>query len=159
MVTVTANHTAKYSKVHNKHTPLILALIIKALPNLCKEFDIPSNLEIIVKPLKARTTIGQACYNNGKNLTVEIDCRLNHKELILETVAHELVHIEQYHQKRLVPKLQGGCYYNMWNDGDRVCQHKQRPPRINFQAYLDAPWEVEARKRAAEWMEKYNKSL
>jgi hypothetical protein len=148
MVAIVVNHTAKYSKAHNKHTALVEKTARKILGELCAEFDVPEG-EILVRPIKGRGTRGRAWPLNGKGkFLVEIDCRLSNERMIAETLAHEFTHIEQHHQKRLVTK------HNVreWTDQTGTHTYKQA---TTYAAYLRQPWEVEARARGKAFVDKH----
>lgn len=110
-------------------------MVKRVLPKLRKEIDFRDDVEIHFRPIRGNT--GGLAYQN-KNL-IQVDPRLNVVDM-LEIVAHELVHSEQYKQGRLnldgVNKavFQGKLYY--------------RPPN-GSNAYFNSPWEVEAYSRAA----------
>lgn len=145
MVAITVSHTAKYSKAHNMVTKDVEAFIRKALPRLCAEFDVPLDVEIIIRPIKKKTTLGVARHNNGK-FQIEIDCRHRVNAKLLDTIAHEFTHIEQYHQGRLRPEWTGGQWVRHWvEDGQTLTFNQAR----THNAYLNRPWEIEARARAA----------
>lgn len=112
-----------------------IEMVEKVMPKLRKEIDFRDDVEIHFRPI--RGTTGGLAYQK-KNL-IQIDPRMKIVDM-LEIVAHELIHNEQYKQGRLnldgVNKavFQGKLYY--------------RPPN-GSSAYFNSPWEVEAYSRAA----------
>lgn len=149
MVAITVNHTAKYSKAHNKNTELVERTARKILGKLCAEFDIPEG-EILIRPIKGRGTRGRAWPLNHKGeFSVEVDCRLTSERMIAETLAHEFTHVEQYYQKRLITDYS----IRQWvtTTGDTVQYGKAN----TYSQYYSRPWEIEARQRARNFVEKY----
>lgn len=107
-----------------------------------QELDFNPNVVVHFRPIKG-TVHGRAFINKP---LIEIDPRYKFKD-IFDTIAHELVHSEQYKQGRL-KHIEGNL--SVWNNRtmSRGTTHKQ---------YLALPWEVEARKRAKEFVDKYFK--
>lgn len=150
MVAIVVNHTAKYSAAHNKNTKMVEATARKILGKLCKEFDVPNEVEILIRPIKGRGTTGRAWPYDiiAKKYVVEVDCRIKNERYVAETLAHEFTHIEQYHQKRLVTKHG----VRQWTDENGTYSFKKATTHA---AYLRQPWEVEARLRGREFVDKY----
>ena len=102
-------------------------------------FDFDNDVEFHVRPVRGNT---HGRYRNEKK-KIEIDPRYSAKK-VLDTIAHELVHAEQYKQGR----LDWDCkrFMSVWNGvhHKRGTTHKQ---------YLNLPWEIEARERAAQFVE------
>ena len=101
---------------------------------LRKSFDFPQSIEIHIRPVKG-STHGRAFQNKAK---IEIDPRYDLRRIV-ETIAHELTHCEQYKQERLIGRKWNGIVYQ------RATTHKQ---------YLNLPWEIEARKRAKDFVDR-----
>jgi hypothetical protein len=115
------------------------ALLRKYWMVLKNEFDLREGLEFHIRPIKGNAK-GKAF--NIKNL-IELDPRYIN-DCWLNTIAHECVHQEQYKQGRLYNK--NGM--KIWKG---VTYHKP----VTHKQYLNAPWEVEARERSAEFVRKY----
>ena len=148
MVAIVVNHTAKYSKAHNKNTAIVEKVARRILGKLCADFDVPEG-QILVRPIKGRGVRGRAWPLDHKGeFLVEIDCRLSNERMIAEVLAHEFTHVEQYHQKRLVTKYD----VREWTDDQGTFRFKKATTHA---AYLRQPWEVEARKRGAEFVNKH----
>jgi hypothetical protein len=98
-----------------------------------------------VTAIRKRTKHGQYW---SKLKTVELDCRLP-LQTAIQTLAHELVHAEQYHQGRLVASQSAasGDWNQYWN-GEHV------KVRSGYKAYRALPWEMEAFDREAELADK-----
>ena len=101
-------------------------------------FDFDDDVEFHVRPVRGNT---HGWYRN-KTKKIEIDPRYGAKK-VLDTIAHELVHAEQYKQGRL--EWDTAHCQSIWNGElhKRGTTHKQ---------YLNRPWEIEARNRAAEFV-------
>lgn len=104
-----------------------------------------SDIEFIVRPIKGST--------NGRTFgikgVVEIDPRNIERidrgpKRVLETICHELVHIEQYATGRL--KKESGATF--WKD--KCVRHSKTQ---SYKEYLNLPWEIEAREVAAMMVE------
>ena len=102
-------------------------------------FDFDDDTEFHVRPVRGNTS----GWYRSKSKRIEIDPRYSFLK-VLNIIAHELVHAEQYKQERLVQ----GVYRHesIWNGKvhKRGTTHKQ---------YLNRPWEIEARQRAAQFVE------
>ena len=102
-------------------------------------FDLPDTLTIRIAKTKGRTNCG--VYSNGYKTAV-IDPRGGRKDT-LETVAHELVHAEQYHTGRLVhdvsiDKHNNVRFINEWEG--KPINSKGR----TYNSYRNLPQEIEA---------------
>jgi len=156
MATIELSHTAKYNRKYNMRSAQIERLIRKALPYLYKEFDLPYDFKFLIRPIKGNAT-GRAISENGK-LWVEIDCRAPIYYKLIETIAHECTHIEQYKQNRIVAYPRGSQMYYEWvrPDGSTE-QHRQSG--VSYETYFAFPWEVEARARGKAFAEAYGDML
>ena len=105
------------------------------------EFDYNPSVVVHMRPIKGNTH-GRAFFNKP---LIEIDPRYKFRNIV-ETIAHELTHSEQYKQGRLKHII--GSKQSVWENRtmSRGSTHAQ---------YLALPWEVEARKRAKEFVDKY----
>ena len=105
------------------------------------EFDYKPDVVVHIRPIKGSTS-GRALYIKP---LIEIDPRYKFRTIV-ETIAHELTHSEQYKQGRL--KHIVGGKQSIWESRtmSRGTTHAQ---------YLALPWEVEARKREKEFIDKY----
>ena len=106
------------------------------------EFDYNPKVVVHMRPIKG-SVAGRAFCNNP---LIEIDPRYKFREII-ETIAHELTHSEQYKQGRL-KHLVGN--QSIW-------ESRTMSRGTTYSQYLALPWEVEARKRAKEFVDKYFK--
>lgn len=159
--------SAKYYKAYKKHTPLVLATVKEALPFLEQEFPLVdfSRIEIVIRPLPAKNNTGMIRYVWGK-ATIELDCRMATVARILDTLAHEITHAEQYQTGRLKwdtdpnsdepPHFRPRCW--IWDQGGKI---KAFGPSAGstYKAYRALPWEVEAFARGAEFAAKYSKRI
>lgn len=110
--------------------------IAKAVKILARVLDVPADMKIRICNIKARGTNGR--YYGTLGVT-EIEPRFDIKTMI-STLAHEMVHAEQYHQGRLAWK--GGT--QLWNG--EVITNKGS----TYARYRAQPWEVEAFDRQKE---------
>jgi hypothetical protein len=116
--------------------------------NICKEnneVDFTSDITVHLRPIKGNT-FGRA---HGLKNMIEIDPRYNDLRVV-ETLIHELVHIEQFLQGRLSQHFDPQCnqWLCIWN-GNRYTNP------TSYKAYLNLPWEIEARNRADAYLQKY----
>ena len=102
-------------------------------------FEFDDDVEFHVRPVRGNT---HGWYRNKKK-KVEIDPRYGPNKT-LDTIAHELVHAEQYKQGRL--SWDQDARQSVWN-GE---VHKRG---TTYKLYRNRPWEIEARERAAQFTE------
>lgn len=142
MLTVTVATSLQYGnyKQYADRVEKCKVLIRHYLEAFKQTFDFEPNVAIHIRPIKG-TTLGRAFQTKP---LIEIDPRYKFKDIV-ETIAHELVHSEQYNQKRL-KHLENNR--TIWNN-----QTLNRG--TTFKQYWNSPWEVEARKRAAEFLTKH----
>jgi len=122
---------------HTEKTEVIIDTIKKTLSEFRDLMSLPRDIHFRVAPIKAKRRLGE--YDVTKKL-VHVDCRLG-LQLALETIAHELVHAEQYHTGRLKTKYtdkKGWLHY--W-DGE------VGKKGTTYKTYRNQPWEIEAWER------------
>ena len=89
-------------------------------------------LDIEVKMCKPTGALGY-CLETDNNRTFEIEVdRTQPLRRLLETIAHEMVHVKQYARRELHPST------NTW------CGKTYNPDKVS---YWDLPWEIEAHGR------------
>jgi hypothetical protein len=132
--------TVTGGKAHQrKYVESITEFCIKTLMPRMRTLDITINLT---------TPKGAMGYclelDNNRTFEIEVDRTLTLRKL-LETVAHEMVHVKQYARKELTPT------------GDKWCGKTVNPKKTS---YWDLPWEIEAHGREAglfiRWAEQEN---
>jgi hypothetical protein len=114
------------SKSQKKHA--------KSMVEFCSKILMPriKNLEITVNLCKPKGAMGY-CLETDNNRTFEIEVdRTQPLRRLLETLAHEMVHVKQYARRELNPNI------NCWM-GKTV-----NPKKVS---YWDLPWEIEAHGR------------
>jgi len=122
--------TSAFSRF-NKRSISIAKLIQVTLPKFRELLHLQPGLKFRIAPIRCTSTKG-LYFPDSK--TVVIDCRLIQQRAIV-TLAHELVHAEQYTEKRLQQKKRKGRWVYYWKG-----EH-------NRKKYWDQPWEIEARRR------------
>jgi hypothetical protein len=122
---------------------LFLSDILKEKYNTIKEYiELPKYINIIFRPI--RCAYGRAFYlksdtaRRNRNYVVELDARQD-VETFKNTLIHELVHIEQFYQGRL---LDAGPTHFKWNG------KKTAINTVSLDVYNNLPWEIEANTRA-----------
>ena len=131
---------------HFPKTAYPIAELIKSTESAFRGLlDFAEDTTFRVTAIRKRTKHGQYW---SKMKTVELDCRLPLATAI-QTLAHELVHAEQYHQGRLVASQSAasGDWNQYWN-GEHV------KVRTGYKAYRALPWEMEAFGREKELADK-----
>jgi len=101
--------------------------------------NLPDKIHIKIRPI--RYNYGTARYIVSESLSVcliEIDVKQELKTFD-NTIIHELIHAEQYHENRL--SLTDDSTWFKWK-GEEVSKR--------YQNYIDLPWEAEAYERSAE---------
>jgi hypothetical protein len=123
-------------KAYLSNANKIAELVTKAMPHARKLLQLPEHLVFHVRPLGGKYN---GVYMNFFS-KIELEVRRTNLGSILETIMHELVHAEQFHQGRL--KLNRGMYH--WND---------KPHKVGndtYAKYRARPWEAEAFSRQSE---------
>jgi hypothetical protein len=121
---------ALYNNVKTRETAMGAARVMQRALNILRDHvDIPDNLEVRVCTFRNQNVGGE--YSNY-HCTAAIKLR-NFRSMIT-SLAHELVHSEQYNQGRLI--WNGSNY--MWQGED--CNNKGS----TYDRYRNLPWEVEA---------------
>lgn len=130
---------------------ILIAKIIKAtLPEFRKLLKFGKDVKFRVAPIKKRDVTGRYW---PKSKIVELDSRQSPENALLG-LAHELVHAEQYYQKRLVSKFdrkQG--WVSLWNG------EKNKSKGSTFSSYMNQPWEIEAYGRQEELVKIVHKKM
>lgn len=135
--------SALLNKRYKNRTLTIATLVNRSIDQFRKYLNFPDDVKVRIAPIKGNVN---GRYHN-QSRTVEIDCKLAW-DRALEVFAHELVHAEQYFEKRLIKKYEsrrGWVHY--WN-GERGNRG------TTYRAYRNQPWEQEAWGRQAELAEK-----
>lgn len=110
------------------------ALIEHALPVFHELMHLPENISVRLAGLKARNLRGR--YIDSRRL-VEISASLKGDQL-LTTLAHELVHAEQYNTGKLKNEWSNRGWVHQW-EGDMNYNKGS-----TYKAYRNQPWEIEA---------------
>jgi hypothetical protein len=104
--------------------------IVKAVKILSRILDVPENVRIRICNIKAHATNGRYYGSLG---VAEIKPRFDIRSMI-STLAHEMVHAEQYHQGRLA-----------WNGRVQIWNGEVNTNKgSTYARYRAQPWEVEA---------------
>ena len=166
---VTATKSAKYHKKYNAKTQMVLATIETSLPILLREFKIdPSKITITVRPIPGSHTTGLCTYNRlaGDRIDIELDCRMRTVQEVMNTLAHEMTHAEQYQTGRLrlasdIFSVKGSPYprrmfFHTWKRDDGTDQHfSPNAGKYAYNVYRNLPWEKEAFTRGPAFAEAY----
>lgn len=111
---------------------------------ICNYINLPTKLNIVFRPI--RNAYGRAFYvthkgdRNDKQFIVDIDLRQNLKTF-QDTLLHELVHIEQFYEGRLVSEAGLGNFFKWYKE--RISLKVSSP-----EEYDEFPWEKEAISRS-----------
>lgn len=143
---ITLSHHGAY-KQYNKMTLWLQKFITDHWDKISSMFTLPDEIEVRLRPLPNRSKNGSAHW--AKRL-VEIDVSTNSIHRMLQTLMHELRHIEQYHTGRLAQRAEGKHWIYYW---DGVRQGRGVHASVNHDAYQAQPWEVDAR-TAQEFVDK-----
>jgi len=115
------------SKSQKLHTKKMVEFCAKTMMPRMKNLDITVNL------CKPDGALGYCLeLDNNREFEIEID-RSQSLRKLLETVAHEMVHVKQYARRELNANIDG-CWMGKTVD----------PKKTN---YWDLPWEIEAHGR------------
>lgn len=124
------------SHAKNRYVSHVAPTIAKAVKILARVLDVPADMKVRICNIKATNTNGRYYGTLG---IAEVEPRFDIKAMI-STLAHEMVHAEQYHQGRLSWK--NGAQY--WNGS------KSNNKGSTYARYRAQPWEVEAFDRQGE---------
>jgi len=120
---------------------------VKSMANFCVTKLMPrmKTLNITIRLTSPNGAMGYCLeLDNNRTYEIEVDRTLTLRKL-LETVAHEMVHVKQYARRELHP------VHNSWMG------KTYNPKTVD---YWDLPWEIEAHGREiglfVRWAEKYN---
>jgi hypothetical protein len=108
--------------------------------SLCRCFDFNRDVTFHIRPIRG-ITCGIAYNEENK---IEIDPRRKLR-CILETIVHELVHMEQYKQ---------GSLKDDFHRNKTLWLGFEFEPSKTHLEYLAEPWEIEARRRAKEYVDR-----
>mgnify|MGYP001065275704 CR=1 FL=1 len=118
---------------------------VESMVNFCITMLMPRmrTLDITVKLCTPKGAMGYCLEtDNNRTFEIEVDRTLSYRKM-LETVAHEMVHVKQYARRELHP------VHNTW------CGKTYNPKKTS---YWDLPWEIEAHGREVglfiRWAEK-----
>jgi hypothetical protein len=122
------------------------ATIINRYDEIAAHINLPRDLFIHIRPI--RNVLGRAFYHTkeknkvkSKVYCLELDARQNEDDFY-DTLLHELIHIEQFHEERLLdPDVRD---HFKWN-GDLICFRG-----LTLEEYMSLPWEFEAITRSIE---------
>ena len=122
---------------------MIKDLIIGMLPKAREILDFGNDFDIVIRCIRKKSFITvDGVYSDARKV-LEINPRVETLNAVIETLAHELVHAEQFKQGRL--KSDFADVYKeepiwVWEDMLEVS-----PTTIkDYEAYRKLPWEVEA---------------
>jgi hypothetical protein len=130
-------------KEHYAGTQLLIDSVVEKFSEIREKIILPRKLFMHFRPI--RDAYGRAFVARdpkrvyGKNYIIELDARQDYFTFT-DTLLHELVHIEQFYQRRLTDGGRKGCF-------------KWKGKHISFitptrEAYDELPWEAEAIERA-----------
>ena len=118
---------------------------VESITEFCIKTLMPRmrSLNISIKLTSPKDAYGYCCeLDNNREFEIEVDRKLKLRTL-LETVAHEMVHVKQYARRELHP------VHDTW------CGKTYNPKKVS---YWDLPWEIEAHGRETglfvRWAEK-----
>lgn len=129
-----------------------LAFMVKnSLPVFRTLLDLPKTIYVRIGTKRGGF---RGSFNNYEKVLFLNVSRFNYEDCML-TLAHELVHAEQYKQGRLSVSsfLTKKGYINYWN-GEEI-----KNKGMTYSSYRKQPWEVEAFGRQKELADKVNEIL
>ena len=102
------------------------------------------DVDLLIRILPKSPDMGVFFFPENKNerYEIELDGRMD-KRRMLETLAHECVHVKQWHLREMRDFGSKAKVKWLGKLTDWV-----EPNRDTFQAYFDQPWEIEANGRA-----------
>ena len=107
---------------------------VRSMVKFCTKTLMPrmKTLDITIKLTSPNGAMGYCLeLDNNRTFEIEADRKLRMRKL-LETIAHEMVHVKQYARRELHP------VHDTW------CGKTYNPDKVS---YWDLPWEIEAHGR------------
>lgn len=123
-----------------------------------KQFKLPSEISVLLRPLPRRRTAGNHKKDGNGNHRVTIDVSPSLKSAI-KTFFHELQHAEQSHTGRLRYEREGRGWVGFWDDQRWGRQRGFGRTQKEKERYDSQPWEVDANEKADEVMERFEKEV
>ena len=124
------------TKYHGHQMGDLIDIVNEALPVFRTMLEFSDQLHVALKPMNKKLL---GVYDPNTD-TVEAEYRHLNPFILLSTIAHELVHAEQYYQKRFDSEWHGNGYLYKWNNTYYTIIEK------DYNKYLP-PWEEEAFER------------
>jgi hypothetical protein len=120
---------------------------------ITQEFNLPDLLTIKIRPIKGSWVGWARQEQGGKSYSIEVDPRRDTLDKVLDTLFHELTHIDQYVTGRLKHKNGERIWCGSFVPDVKVQQvHSSQK---NIDKYRSQPWEVEARYKGEQLRKKY----
>lgn len=136
-------YAARNNKAYNANTDLILRFYRQAIPILHKLLDNSNHPTVRICAIATQNRNG--VFSQIKN-SIEVDCRLSVKEA-MRVLCHEYIHWDQVQKGHLGYKIDNNKVVRLWKD--RPVYNKG----TTHSAYLNQPWEIDARNREMPLME------
>lgn len=138
-----------YNKRRRHNSRDTCSIIYRVFEKYRKYLDFPKDTVVRVCAIKGHVS---GRYWSGDNVC-EISCSM-HWQSLLEVLAHELVHAEQYHTGRLKKEwVRNKGWVHKW---DGSINHSKGS---TYNAYRNQPWEKEAWERQTEIAELVSKDM
>lgn len=143
---------------------LVKQFIEKHWPRIVANFKIERDVEIRLRPLPRRrtlgnhTTVGAATDQGTHKICLDISKSLR---TLIETLFHELTHAEQVEDGRLKHQYNGvrRRWEWIWHERNFGRNKGFGQTSRQLQAYSNQPWEVEANSRAQFEMDLFEKEV
>ena len=142
-VTIATSVRYGYYKEHYQNALFFVDTITKKFDEIRNYITLPKKLLINIRPV--RDAYGRAFYlkpkpySTAKEYIVEIDARQS-RDIFEDTLLHELVHIEQFYEGRLID---AGPMHFKWRGKSVLIDTS------SLDIYNNLPWEREAIERAS----------
>lgn len=145
-------NSARYNSYYNSKTHIV-EFVITSLIDKVTDFYVGLPLaHIVIRPIKAK----RGFFFHGQsvgNRTIEIDCRQSDVWVIADTLAHEFCHMQQKVTGMLVPTYNSKSEVRWTDYMGNASTHSDRVK--TYEEYLALPWEVDARNKAAEFVQRH----
>lgn len=141
---VYVSHQVKYSTINSQKKIEEFRKMCKAakrtlIPKINAKVKKKLPIRFVLRHIKANGVAGR-CLGNKKYICIEIDFGINgNLKRMAKTMAHELVHAEQYMTGRLEWNMSKACW--MWEK--KKCLNMGS----THNSYMNQPWEKEAYER------------
>ena len=110
----------------------------------CKKLLKVNNYSMLINNIRRKNVVG-TCISGKK--TISVDIRRYNLKSIVSTIIHEMTHAQQFETKKLSHK---NSKVSVFENKEYKIVHSNK----DYEAYLNLPWEIEARANEEKYIDK-----